>query len=260
MAVVAYSRWEAQGRPVEPCTPVRDIVARMKAKYPNAGPFSWYANEAHYQAVPAEDHTPFSQTGWPGPSPQWVVFATDIMHQPTKGVDCAKLFAYWIAEARAGRMPWLKYMIWQAKIYDVRNQWRGNPSAGHYDHIHLSVRTDHRFTSLGSWSLFPGTTPVPEVPDMDKLQATQLANCERYLQALTALAPVAEDVSDTVNLHDVPFKPTETFARILVQLTDIQTHLRELSSPTLPEVDLEAVRAIVREELNQMKLISNSPS
>ena len=151
-----YTDWIAAGKPLTPCMPVREIVGRLKVAFPDSGPFSWYANDAHYQAATPQDHTPFSVTGWPLPSPRWYVFATDIMHKPAEGVDCHKLFAYWLAEAKAGRMPWLKYMIWQGKLYSVRNGWTPVAADGHYDHIHLSVRTDHRDTHLGAWSLTPG--------------------------------------------------------------------------------------------------------
>lgn len=156
MAYAAYYTWDALGRPLDPAQPIRDIVERMKVAYPRAAnTFSWYADEAHYQAEPPQDHTPFSVTGWPQPSPEWWVFATDIMHNPALGVDCNVLFTYWISEARAGRMPWLKYMIWQAKIYDVRNNWHPQTSSGHFDHIHFSARTDFKDRGLGSWSLTP---------------------------------------------------------------------------------------------------------
>jgi len=153
MAVAAYYAWVRDGRPIVPAQPVQDFVTTMKVGYPHANPlFSWYADEAHYLAEPPQDHTPYSVTGWPLANPYPYVFATDIMHRPDLGVDCFKLFAYWLAEARSGRMPWLKYMIWQAKRYDVRNSWQPVGSSGHFDHIHLSARTDHRTTHLGSWS------------------------------------------------------------------------------------------------------------
>ncbi len=184
MAVAAYSRWQALGRPTTPAQPIRDVVERMRVAYPRAS-FSWYANEAHYTAVPAEDHTPFSQTGWPVASPEWWVFATDIMHRPDLGVDCNVLFGYWIAEARAGRMPWLKYIIWQAKLYDVRNNWTAQANTGHFDHIHLSARTDYRDRGLGSWSI----TPTAATEDDDMLDFNQNAKLDAIF-----------DVKDTVTL------------------------------------------------------------
>lgn len=167
MAVAAYYSWDRLGRPLDPAVPIRDFVVRMKAGFPRAANlFSWYANEAHYQAEPPQDHTPFSATGWPQTSPFWWVFATDVMHRPNLGVDCNVLFAYWLGEAKAGRMPWLKYMIWQAKRYDVRNAWRPVTSSGHFDHVHLSARTDHRLTSLGSWD----PTGIADEPGDDTMQ------------------------------------------------------------------------------------------
>lgn len=160
MASKAYSEWVAAGRPLEPCQPVREFVELMRIAFPRAADqhqFSWYANEEHYQANPPLDHTPFSATGWPLPSPRWVVNATDIMHRPDLGVDCHILFQYWIGEARAGRMPWLKYIIWQGKLYHSRTGFMvAEDNEGHFDHIHLSFRTDYRYASLGSWSPVPG--------------------------------------------------------------------------------------------------------
>lgn len=160
MAIAAYYAWNSAGRPLEPARPVRDIVERLKVAFPKgaaASLFSWYADEAHYQADHPQDHTPYSQTPWPvTPNPYPVVFATDVMHRPDLGVDCFKLFDYWIVEARAGRMPWCKYLIWEGWIYDVRAGWAPRGASDHFDHIHISTRTDHQNTTLGAWPLVPG--------------------------------------------------------------------------------------------------------
>lgn len=155
----SYYEWVAAGKPLTPALPVRQTVEQLKVAFPKAAQqnlFSWYANDAHYKAVPPQDHTPFSATGWPGTSPRWYVFATDIMDRSDLGVDCDVLFTYWIGEARAGRMPWMKYFIWQAKIYDVRNGWRPTAGSDHFDHVHMSTRTDYINSGLGSWSIAPG--------------------------------------------------------------------------------------------------------
>lgn len=177
MAAAAFYAWDRLGRPAEPARPIREFVERMRLAYPG-NVFSWYANEEHYQAEPPQDHTPFSATGWPLPSPRWVVFATDVMHKPNQGVDCGVLFTYWLAEAKAGRMPWLKYLIWQAKVYDVRNDWKPQANTGHYDHIHLSARTDYQFASLDSWSV------TPEEDDLDTKQNARLINTANIVAAL----------------------------------------------------------------------------
>lgn len=158
MATANYYAWERDGRPITPARPIRETVGRLKLAYPRAAHlFSWYADDDHYMADFPQDHTPFSETPWPiEPNPYPYVFATDVMHRPDLGVDCNVLFAYWIAEAKAGRMPWLKYLIWQGRRYDVRNNWAPATASGHFDHIHKSTRTDHRDTTLGTWRLTPG--------------------------------------------------------------------------------------------------------
>ena len=159
MASAAHKAWVSAGKPLSPCQPIRDYVTRLKAAFPRAAAanlFSWYTNDAHLLAVPPQDHTPFSATGWPVASPRWVVHATDVTHRPDLGVDCSALFPYWLSEARAGRTPWVKYLIWQARLYDVRNDWRPVGNSGHFDHVHISTRTDHEDTSLGAWPLIPG--------------------------------------------------------------------------------------------------------
>lgn len=155
----SYYEWVAAGKPLTPALPVREIVNKLKAAFPKAAEknlFSWYANDAHYQAVPPQDHTPYSATGWPGTSPRWWVLATDVMHRPDLGVDCDILFPYWLREARAGRTPWVKYLIYQAKLYDVRSGWVPQENSDHFDHAHISTRTDYLLKSTGSWSIVPG--------------------------------------------------------------------------------------------------------
>jgi hypothetical protein len=162
VASARYYTWDRLGRPLEPAQPIREIVERLKSAFPRAvNLFGWGANEAHYQADPPQDHTPYSADGWPVPDPPWVVCATDVMHRTDLGVDCNVLFPYWLREARAGRMPWLKYLIYQATIYDVRHGWQPQANSGHFDHVHLSTRTDHLDTHLGSWSLVPGGDDMP---------------------------------------------------------------------------------------------------
>jgi hypothetical protein len=50
-------------------------------------------------------------------------------------------------------MRWLKYLNWQGKRYDVRKAWVPVATTGHFDHIHLSSRSDALGTSLSGWSI-----------------------------------------------------------------------------------------------------------
>lgn len=166
MVTAMYQQWASVGQPIAPAQPIRDLVAALQTRYPgHANQFSWYANAAHYKAAEPQDHTPYSVDAWPiRPCPRWWVCATDVMAVAVGGAEALDdLVDYWLAEARAGRMPWLKYLIWKANIYDVRYGWKRQDSSDHFDHAHLSSRTDHLSTHLGSWSPFPtGGTVTPD--------------------------------------------------------------------------------------------------
>jgi hypothetical protein len=174
-----YAYWVADGRPVIPALPVRETVERFEARYPGAKPIlGWYTNDAHLKAATPEDHTPFSETGWPVPNPYPYVCATDLM--PYSAYDLDEVFAYWLAEARAGRTPWVKYLIYKDRIYTI---WRGFVAdvyrGAYHNHIHMSVLTTWVDRSIGSWS------PIPEGNDMDP--AVEYA-VNRRLASITAMS------------------------------------------------------------------------
>jgi hypothetical protein len=231
MAVAMYYTWEQQGRPLTPAKPIAEIIARMKAAFPAvASSFSYYANDEHYQSNTPGDHTPFSHDGYKvSPSPYPVVFATDIMCNTAKGVDCQKLFNYWLSEAKAGRMQWLKYLIWQAKIYDVRHGWVAQANSDHFDHIHISTRTDYQNASLGTWSLLPGGLPI-----------------------MTDFGPTDTNAwTQALRIQD--FKERQ-FPALNTKLDALAAKLDALAAPEPAPVDLDAVRVIVREELDKTHL------
>lgn len=230
MAVALYYAWDRLGRPLEPAQPVREFVEKMRLAYPRAAAanqFSWYANESHYTAEPPQDHTPFSETGWPLVSPRWVVFATDVMHRPDLGVDCFALFAYWLAEAKAGRMPWLKYMIWRAKRYDVRNRWAPADASDHFDHVHLSSRTDHQHTSLGSWSPAPGGAMTEQ----------NQYNADAYGYAVSQLNPTAKVFATPTppGVISITVPLTAMLTRFETKLDGLTAAVAEIGTST-PEV------------------------
>lgn len=154
-----YDDWVADGKPWRNARPVDEIVAKLKAARPAAAKaacFGTIGNLEHLLADPPQDHTPYSQTGWPLPHPYPRITATDIMHRPDLGVDCNEIHKHWLASANAKQIPWIKYWIWQGKRYDVRNNFNPVAASGHFDHIHGSQRTDHIETSIGGWHPLPG--------------------------------------------------------------------------------------------------------
>lgn len=234
LATAAYGRWDRDGRPITPSLTIREMVGKMKLAYPRAtGTFSWYADEAHYQATYPQDHTPFAVTGWPLPNPYPYVFATDIMHRPDLGVDCNVLFKSWLAEAKAGRTPWRKYIIWQAKLYDVRNNWQSQGNSGHFDHIHLSDRTDWVNRSIGNWDPTGDTMPLtPE--DAARVIASDVAPGDTKLSLGNAVWQTREAVLKLSAPPPVPPAPVDIPA--LVAALD------------------PLIRKVVREELDKTGL------
>lgn len=107
---------------------------------------SWYANNDHYYADFPEDHTPFSRTQWPVESDDWIVDAIDGMRGGMLTADVQDaLVAYQVAEARAGRWPGLKYLIYRDRIYLTWRGFAADEYRGEYhNHAHYSFRTDYR--------------------------------------------------------------------------------------------------------------------
>jgi hypothetical protein len=200
--------------------------------------FSWFANQEHYQANPPQDHTPYSSDAWPQPDPEWVVFATDIMVDAVHGKDEAqRIFDHLLASAKNGSAPWIKYLIWEATIYDVRHNWAPQPNSGHFDHIHVSARTDHQFTHLGDWSV---------MPQEDEMTPDQAAQLQDNTAILTALASGA----DTARVHDkdgvLDLRPFYT--RIAAEV------VHKLPADSGGGVNAEQVTTIVRQQLDKTRL------
>jgi hypothetical protein len=187
MATQAYWDWVAAGEPWRACRPAADIKAALVDQLGQgvAVHLGTIGNrETHLMVDYPQDHAPFSFTKWPVQVGN-IVCALDIMHKPNLGLDCRDLFGYWLAEAKAGRTPWLKYLIWQAKLHDVRNDWRAEPNSGHYDHIHLSFRTDWIDKGIGDWSPLPGGDWMPALSDDQQRHMYLTAvNIESLLHAL----------------------------------------------------------------------------
>lgn len=132
-----------------------------------------YPNDAHLDAEPPEDHTYYSETGWPGTSPKWWRHAIDIMPPPAgKNLPSLTQLGQTIFNARqAGQITWLKYMNWPADgslSHAVHDKWQPGhvrTSSSDAGHIHLSSTTgcetlDSTFNPLTS-IIVVGTTPTP---------------------------------------------------------------------------------------------------
>jgi hypothetical protein len=137
------------GKPYADCLPGAHLSARLRGYG-----YTVYTkgNDAHMEAVPPEDHTPFSQTGWPVESPEWYGHALDIMPQnipagcPTLAQLGAQMFNDKTANVAGARV--IKYMNWEPNgqgLACYHDAWepthRRTPSTDR-GHIHVSIRSD----------------------------------------------------------------------------------------------------------------------
>lgn len=142
-----HRSWISAGSPdsglVLPLAQLRDML--------RAAGFTVYdwPNDAHLDAEPPEDHTFYSETGWPGTSPKWWRHAIDIMPKP----GAAGARELWLLGARisgdrqAGRIGWLKY-INRPPTSDlgkaIHESWQpdyAKSGSGDAGHLHLSSIT-----------------------------------------------------------------------------------------------------------------------
>lgn len=133
MATAAYNTWVKKGRPYTVAEPIKQIVAMARnAGIPILGVIG-SDDKSHLQASKPQDHTPFSVTAWPNPLPGYVVTACDIKNGPwsQRLLDAAK----------RGEAPYIKYMNFGGRNYDVRRNWDDVSSDD--QHLHVSCRTDY---------------------------------------------------------------------------------------------------------------------
>src|SRR5688572_9617268 len=144
-----FYRWQAAGEPYTDARPVATLTKLLRGY----GYTVWTrGNDAHMQAVPPEDHTPFSQTGWPVASPEWYGHAVDIMPQgipaglPNLAQLGAQLFNDKTANVPGARL--LKYMNWEPKgaggpcYHDAWQPTHKRSNSTDRGHIHGSFRSD----------------------------------------------------------------------------------------------------------------------
>lgn len=144
---MGYAEWRKSGRPFKLARPVADLTAVLRRYGYTVGTIG---NESHLKARVAEDHTPYSVTGWPKVSPYPWGHACDVMPPPNgKGLPTlAQLGAQIVADRKAGvdGIKWLKYInCTDAAGHCEHHKWAPDykrvPS-NDVGHIHLSARTD----------------------------------------------------------------------------------------------------------------------
>lgn len=176
MTTQDYVNWVADGRPWKLATPIAEYFAAFKAAGWPAGSLGTIGDTAHLQASHPQDHCPFSATGWPNPNEYPYVCAFDAGHDPANGRDMGQVVSRWLSQARAGSTPWVKYIVWQGHIYDVRNGWSPQPADNHFDHAHVSIRTDWTHRSIGTFDPVGKVAPVSTSTVGQQVWAEQISS------------------------------------------------------------------------------------
>lgn len=155
---------------------------------------------SHLDAEPPEDHTPYSETGWPVATPGGVVTAIDY-----QGPGWENWARYVIAEANAGRAPWVKYVNYNGIHYSWEPSPAQRPSSDWTGHVHVSIRSDwcDRSTGLPVAQLagtvtLPAPTPGPG-PVSDALREAIMSSWQTVRQGSTGQN--VKDVQALLNAH-----------------------------------------------------------
>lgn len=148
MASQGYRDWLAAG---EPYALIRPAAALQRVLRGHGLTVYDYPNQAHLEANPPEDHTPFSATGWPAANARWRARALDIMPRNDTAagrVENAAIARRLIADRDAGvpGVAWIKYINWTDEA-GVCRQERWTPShtsrsSTDRGHVHISGRSD----------------------------------------------------------------------------------------------------------------------
>lgn len=159
MASPKKAPWVKLGSPFTVAAPILYMVHYcVRNKIANLGTIG---NENHLNAEPPEDHTPYSDTAWPNRLPlvvavagqRYWVCAGDFAND--KGLGAAVL-----RDARAGLLPWLKYMNVGGMHYTFADGFReGRPNDD--QHIHLSTFSDAKSLTHvpAGWDPLAGIPP-----------------------------------------------------------------------------------------------------
>jgi hypothetical protein len=190
--------WVADGSPftlMRPAADLRDVLRRHGYTVYDLG------DTGHLEHEPPEDHTPYSETGWPGTAKYGVGYAIDVM--PPKAGQRSKidgqvlpslqqLGARMLADRNAGvGIGWLKYMNWEPEADWSGPCWHESwqptyrrRSSSDRGHIHLSGLTGYETSTAGQ-----GYDPVTRLrEEEDPMAAISDADAKALIWRVEAIA------------------------------------------------------------------------
>lgn len=244
----AHDRWLRAG---EPFTLARPLAALRACLRGHGYTVYDLGDSAHLLRDPPEDHTPYSATGWPLPSPFGWGFAVDIMPPPAaRGLPTlAQLGAQLFADRQAGHpaVGWLKYINWEpgdGKCWHDR--WQPSyvrTTSTDRGHIHLSGRTDYQLSDVAD-----GYDPVARLKgaamaELTAAQARALDILTRFTDPrIEALAKGYDKIRFGGDAGDD------------VWLVKAVKELLARPAVVAGPVDEATIRRIVREEIDKTRL------
>lgn len=213
-------------------------------------------NTSHLDHIPPEDHTPYSETGWPGTTPYGWVTAIDIMPPPAgRGLPSLQALGGQIYDdMQAGHdgVRWLKYMNWgpvndRSAVHDTWQPDHARRSSSDVGHIHLSSRSDVTQSDVGDDYDPIARLRGQQEEDMTPEQQALLERIERLLTAdRTRLNPEAGP-GETDDRTGVVIKPWPNGPAELPSLTDWMIKRFEEQEQVLAKIGatLEAIASSV---------------
>lgn len=199
MTSLQHQLWLNSGAHWRPAVPIAEYQHALQVTFSApADTLGTIGDTAHLDAEPPEDHTPYSETGWPILTPYGVVTAIDY-----NGPGWQSWARFLIAERNAGRMLWIKYINFQGIHYSWEPGAVTWPSSDWVGHVHVSIRSDwcDRTTGLSVQQLAggpPGPTPPPG-PGTSTLGDKIMADWQTITQGATGQH--VRDVQALLNAH-----------------------------------------------------------
>ena len=248
MAITTRTAWQRDGSPWKRARPITDLTTTLQGHGYTIGVLG---DDRHLDAVPPEDHTPYSQTGWPGVSPYPYVLALDIESAPPGMPSTSAVGGQIVADKLAGKpgtQP-IKYVNWtDPKGNTWHDQWMPGhsrtPSADH-GHTHVSIRTDF-YLSTVTGSYDPVATLQGD--DMTPKEFLTLLNDPAVIDYMRRVSHQYKGSNAPVGARD-EWAILNDMAKQVAALTVTPP------PPVVPgSLTADDIRAVVREELAKLNL------
>jgi hypothetical protein len=161
-----YQPWVEAGRHWANAPIVQIYHDAIRHAYPHAV-IGTIGDERHLTAEVPEDHTPYSQTGWPYATRHGIVTALDVSEIPHLDALAMK----WVNDARRGNAPWVKYVNFNGHQWSHADHFNAAHANPDYGHVHISFCTNHLNPIIGDYHILPIVTSHHTIIAGDTLAA-----------------------------------------------------------------------------------------